>query len=67
MKRCRDPRGQKAQEGPFQEKVGYVEDTVERVLALHTEVCKGEVTSVEEGQDVERVITRSDVEASSYP
>ena len=51
----------------FQEKVGHIEDTEERVLALHTEVCKGEVTSVEEGQDVERVITRSDVDASSYP
>ena len=38
------------------------EDTDDRALSLHTEMCeKGEVTSVEEGHDVERVIARSDV------
>ena len=35
---------------------GGAEDTGERVLSLHTEMCdKGGVTSVEEGRDVQRV------------
>ena len=34
---------------------GGAEGTDKRVLALHTEMCeKGEVSSVEEGHDVER-------------
>ena len=40
-----------------------VRQAEERVLALHTEISeKDEVTSMEEGHDVERVIARSDVE-----
>ena len=35
---------------------GGAEGTEERVLALHIEMCeKGEVTSLKEGHDVERV------------
>ena len=37
------------------------EDTNERVVTPHTEMCEDcEVTSVEEGHDVERVIARND-------
>ena len=40
---------------------GGKEDIGERVMTSHTEMCEGcEVTSVEEGHDVERVIVRSD-------
>ena len=41
---------------------GGTEDTDERVMTSHTEMCEGcKVTSVEEGHDVERVTVRSDV------
>ena len=41
---------------------GWAEDTDERVMTSHTEMCQGcEVTSVEEGHEVERVTVRSDV------
>ena len=41
---------------------GGTEDTDERAMTSHTEMCEGcNVTSVEEGHDVERVIVRSDV------
>ena len=40
---------------------GGGEDTDERVMTSHTEICEGcEVSSVEEGHDVERVIARSE-------
>ena len=41
---------------------GGTEDTDERAMTSHTEMCEGcNVTSVEEGHDVERVTVRSDV------
>ena len=41
---------------------GGTEDTDELVMTSHTEICEGcEVTSVEEGHDVERATVRSDV------
>ena len=43
---------------------GREEDTEQRVMTLHTEMCeKSEVTSVEEGHDVERMTAQSDVTA----
>ena len=41
---------------------GGTEDTDERVTTSHSEMCDGcEVTSVEEGHDVERVTARSEI------
>ena len=41
---------------------GGAEDTDESVMTRPTEMCEGcQVTSVEEGHDVQRVIVRSDV------
>ena len=41
---------------------GGTEDTDERAMTSHTEMCEGcEVTFVEEGHDVERVPVRCDV------
>ena len=43
---------------------GGAEDTEERVLALHTEMCEsGEIPSVEEGHDVESDIAEETMAA----